>query len=112
MNRDEIINDRAVKLIGAPFLGIIIPNIAGLIDNSLYTTGELLLCYFYFISIAFVIWQGNVWLMYFIRKKYEWRYNLYYKIILSLFLANIFYSGILGGLLLYVWKNFSSETYA
>jgi len=111
MNREEIINDRIVKLIGATLLGIIIPNIAGLINNSLYTTGELLLCYFYFISIAFVIWQGNVWLMYFIRKKYEWRYNLYYKIILSLFLANIIYSGILGGLLLYVWKNFSRETY-
>ena len=112
MNREEIIKDRNVKLVGAPLLGILIPNIAGLINNSLYSTGELLICYVYFVSIAFVIWQGNVWLMYFIRKKYEWRYNLYYKIILFLFLANILYSGVVSVALLYLWKNFSKETYA
>jgi len=111
MNREEIVQDRTVKLIGAPLLGLIIPNISGLITNSLYTPVELFICYLYFILIAFIIWQGNVWLMYFIRKKYEWRYNLYYKIILFLFLTNIVYSGLLSGLLLNIWKAFSKETY-
>jgi len=111
MNREEIIQDRTIKLIGAPLLGIIIPNIASLITNSLYTLPELLLCYVYFILLSFTIWQGNVWLLYYIRKKYEWRYNLYYKIILLLFLANLFYSGLLSLALLYVWKVFSKEVY-
>jgi sensor histidine kinase YesM len=111
MNREENLRDRTVKLIGIPLLGIIIPNIAGLITNTLYTFTELLLCYAYFILISWVVWQGNVWLMYFIREKYEWRRHQYYKIILSLFFANVVYSGILSALMLNLWKMFSRETY-
>ncbi|HEV3250244.1 MAG TPA: hypothetical protein VGZ71_04790, partial [Puia sp.] len=48
MNSEESLRDRTVKLIGIPLLGIIIPNIAGLITNTLYTFTELLLCYAYF----------------------------------------------------------------
>jgi sensor histidine kinase YesM len=112
MNRVEIAKDRTVKLIGILLLGITIPNIAGLITNTRYTLFELLACYAYFIFIAFAVWQGNVKLMYFIRKKYEWRYNQYYKIILSLFMANVLYSGVLSVLMLYVWRRFSRETYS
>ncbi len=111
MNREGTIRDRFVILIGAPLLGIIIPNISKLITNSKYTLMELVLAYAYFIAIAFIIWQGNVWLMYYIRKKYEWRYNQYYKIMIILFLANVLYSGIFSGLLLMLWKILSRETY-
>lgn len=94
MNRDEILQDKTVKLIGIPLLGVCIPNFSGIIVNAHYTPPQLLLCYAYFILISFIVWQGNVWFMYFIRKKYEWRYNQYYKIILSLFIANAVYSGL------------------
>ncbi len=112
MNREEMLRDRNVKLIGIPLLGLLIPNIAGVITNTLYTFWELIICYAYFILISLVVWQGNVWLMYFIRKKYEWRHNQYYKIILSLFFSNVVYSGILSALLLNLWKMFSRETYS
>lgn len=111
MKREGTIRDRFVILIGAPLLGIIIPNISKLITNSKYTIAELVLAYAYFIAIAFIIWQGNVWLMYSIRKKYEWRYNQYYKIMIILFLANVLYSGIFSSLLLMIWKVLSRETY-
>ena len=68
-------------------------------------------CYTFFIFIAFMIWQGNVWLMYFIRKKYTWSYQQYHKVIISLFLVNIVYSGALSTLLLNAWKMASRETY-
>jgi len=112
MNREEYIQDRIVKLIVVPILGIVIPNITGLISNERYTFLELIICYAYFILTALSVWQGNVWIMYFIRKKYEWRYNQYYKIILSLFLANVVYSGSISALLLNLWVAFSRETHS
>jgi sensor histidine kinase YesM len=112
MNRDELLQDRIVKLFCIPILGMLIPNMAGLITNALYSSTELVACYGYFILISFIVWEGNVRLMYFIRKKYEWRYNQYYKIILSLFLANIFYSGAASSMMLYGWKLASRESYA
>lgn len=111
MNRDEFLQDRIVKLICIPILGMLIPNMAGLITNSLYTSSEFFACYAYFILISFVVWEGNVWLMYYIRKKYEWRYNQYYKIILSLLLANVFFSGASSAIMLYGWKLVSREAY-
>ena len=111
MDRGKIMYDRIAVLIGAPLLGIIIPNISGLITNGRYTLAELLLCYLYFITIAFIVWQGNMWLMHFIRKRYEWRSNQYYKIILILFISNVVYSGLVSALLLDIWRTFSKETY-
>ncbi len=112
MNSTRPINDRMVKLIGIPVLGAIIPNIAGLITNSRYGALGLLACYAYFIFISLAVWEGNVWLMYFIKKKFEWRYNHYYKIIVTLFFSNIVYSGIVSALLLNLWKMYSKETYS
>ena len=109
MNSEELKHDRIFKLTCTPLLGIVIPNISGLITNSRYTTVELLVCYAYFILVALIMWEGNLRLMYYIRKKYEWRYNQYYKIILSLFLANVLYSGLVSCLLLYLWRIFSKE---
>ena len=100
-----------VKLIGIPALGFVIPNLSGLITNDLYTYPELCGCYTFFIFIALLIWQGNVWLMYYVRKKFNWSEKQYYKIIVSLFLVNIVYSGAISTLLLHVWKTFSRETY-
>ncbi|HTS44077.1 MAG TPA: histidine kinase [Puia sp.] len=111
MDREDTIRDRTIKLIGAPLLGIIVPNIAGLITNSRYTISELLLCYAFFIILSLLIWQGNVWLLFFIRKKYEWRYNRYYINILFLFAVIILYSGLMSIILLDLWRIFSKETY-
>ncbi|PWT76892.1 MAG: histidine kinase [Bacteroidetes bacterium] len=111
MTKEEIKDDRVVKLIGTPILGILIPNITGLITNGRYTVPQLLLSYMYFIAVAWIVWQGNVRLVYFIRQKYEWRYKQYYKNILLLFLANVVYSGFVSLVLLRIWKGFSKEIY-
>ena len=111
MNRDEIIQDQIIKWIGIPFLGLLIPNIAGIINNARYSPLELIAAYAFFIAISWIVWQGNVWIMYFIRKKYEWRYNQYHKIILALVLSNITYSGMVSLFLLYLWRVFSKETF-
>jgi sensor histidine kinase YesM len=112
MNSNErMLNDRIVKLIGIPVLGFVIPNLSSLITNNLYTYPELIASYAFFILVALLVWQGNVLLMYYIRKKFHWSFRSYYKIILAFFLANIVYSGALSALLLDGWKAFSRETH-
>src|SRR5579871_4540219 len=99
MDNKNAFNDRMIKLIGIPALGLFIPNISGLITNRNYSYLELLACYAYFTFLSFLVWQGNVWLMHFIRKKYIWSFRQYHKIIISLFLVNIVYSGSISALL-------------
>ena len=111
MINEKTLDDRTIKWIGIPALGLLIPNLSGLITNRLYTYPELLACYAYFTLIALLIWQGNVWFMYFIRKRYTWSYKQYYKIVLALFLINIVYSGLLSTLLLNLWKMVAREPY-
>jgi sensor histidine kinase YesM len=109
MRKEEVLKDRTIKLFGIPLLGIFIPNITGLITNNRYSPLELLACYAYFIFISFTIWQGNVRLMYYIRRKFKWRNDKYYKIIFILFSVNIVYSGVVSILLLNGWRYLSRE---
>jgi sensor histidine kinase YesM len=112
MNITRPLNDRTVKLLCIPAMGILIPNVTGLIANRKYNFAELVVSYVYFIFIAFIVWEGNVRLMYFIKKKFAWQNGQYYKIIASLFFANIVYSGLVSASMLYLWKQYSKETYA
>jgi len=112
MDNTAPLNDKKVKLLCIPLLGVTIPNISRLITNSRYSIFEIIISYLYFILIAFIIWEGNFRLMHFIKKKFGWEYNHYYKIIVSLFFANIVYSGTLAASMLYLWKIYSHETYS
>jgi two-component system, LytTR family, sensor kinase len=111
MSHTRKINDSIIKLMGIPLLGIIIPNISGLITNSLYSAAGLFLCYAGFIIISLIIWQGNLLLMHSVREKLEWKYISYYKSTIVLFFTNLIFSGSISFPLLYIWKKFSKEIY-
>ena len=110
MNKQLVVNDRVVKLVGIPALGLLVPNLTGLIDNHRYTVSELIASYLYFTVVAFLVWEGNVRLMYYIRAKTPQTSRSYYRVILALFLANIVYSGILSAVLLRLWILASHES--
>src|SRR5580698_6087890 len=109
MNNNTVLRDRTVRMIGIPTLGILIPNLAGLITNRFYRSIELVGSYLYFIAVFLVVWEGNIRLMYFIRERYRWTRGSYYKIIIALFLVNVIYSGLISALLLKAWKMWSRE---
>ena len=109
MNKQMALDDRTVKIIGIPALGVLIPNLSGLITNRLYRSTELIGSYLYFITLFFLIWEGNVRLLNFIRKKYPWNRKSYPRIIISLFFANVIYSSLLSLLWLKAWKTWSLE---
>jgi sensor histidine kinase YesM len=109
MNNNSVLRDRTVRLIGIPALGVLIPNLAGLITNRFYRSIELVGNYLYFVTVFFLVWEGNIRLMYFIRKKYPWTRGSYYKVIIALFFINVIYSGLVTSLLLKSWKIWSRE---
>src|SRR6201996_3135240 len=109
MNRQLVLNDRMVKILGIPTLGILIPNLTGLINNRLYTPSELVACYLFFTVVAFLLWEGNVRLMYYIRPRVTWSRKAYYRIIIAFFIANVVYSGTLSTVLLRLWIMASKE---
>lgn len=112
MNSETALNDRMVKLFGIPLLGIAIPNVTNLITNNRYAIAELVANYFFFILVSFIVWQGNVVLMNFIKKKFEWRYSRYYRVMIALLISNFLYSGLISVLLLCGWKFISRESEA
>lgn len=111
LEKNRTINDKPVKLLAIPLLGILIPNLTGIITHARYSTGEIIGSYLFFIFVSFVVWEGNVQLMRMIKRKYKWGHRSYYKTILALFVSNALYSGTSSVLLLLLWLFLSRETY-
>jgi sensor histidine kinase YesM len=91
-----------MRLIGIPFFGISIPNITGLfgdlgVNDTAYWAG-----YGYFIVLAFLIWQGNRYLLFRTRKRFTWFDKPIEKLIL-LFMNNIFFTAPVTVAWLCVW---------
>ncbi|HXD79874.1 MAG TPA: histidine kinase [Puia sp.] len=110
MNHHSVLRDGTVRLIGIPALGVLIPNLSGLITNRHYKSIELVGNYLYFITVLFLVWEGNIRLMYFVREKYPWTRGAYHKIIIALFLVNVIYSAVISALLLKAWRLWSRES--
>lgn len=100
---------RNYSYLAIPLLAVCIPNVAGLITNRLYRPGELTLCYAIFIFTGFIIWRGNMYLMYFLRKANVEMYNNYLRTVVTYFLVNVLYAGIVSMAALYGWNCFSKE---
>src|SRR3954464_15372707 len=96
--------NKLCSVIIVPLLGILIPNLSGLISNERYDGWQLLLSYAYFVFTALMIWRGNLMFLKNIRKKYEDRSIGYFKMLSSYFLVNLFYSAVISLTFLFAWQ--------
>lgn len=96
--------DKLVKFISIPLLAMLIVNISGIITNSHYKVLQLIINYAYFILLAWLIWQGNLWVMMFVKTNVRLLHKTYYKSILVLYAACIFYTALVasGGLMFWL----------
>lgn len=101
--------NRAYSYLGVLLAAVAIPNMAGLITNGLYLAWELSLSYIFFIITGFIIWKGNMRLMYFLRKNNVEVYDTYLRIVVTYFLVNVLYAGIVSLAALYAWSSLSKE---
>jgi sensor histidine kinase YesM len=96
-------SDTPVKLIGIPVLGLLIPNAFGLIDNAQSSPMRLVLGYLYSIVVSFIIWEGNVRLMIFLKNKMKIANKHYYKSIAVLLTGVAIYTFISSSLCYVLW---------
>jgi len=101
-NSFEKLNDIGFRLILIPFFGIAIPLITKINDEITLTHWITKFSYAYTILIAFVIWQGNRYLLFTLRTYFDW-FNKPVKKIISLLLAISFYTIPISALLLTGW---------
>src|SRR5688572_499656 len=80
-----------MRLIGIPFFGIAIPLLTGLFGDLTFRDPLYWIGFVYFIALAFLIWQGNRYLLFRTRKRFTWFDKPIEKLIL-LFMHNIFYT--------------------
>jgi uncharacterized membrane protein (DUF485 family) len=87
----ERINDIGFRLILIPFFGIAIPLATRMIDPHSFSHWMFKLAYVYTIGIAFVIWQGNRYLLFSLRSYFDW-FNRPVRKIIALLLAISFFT--------------------
>ena len=96
------LNDIGFRLILIPFFGIAIPLLTGLVNHDTFTDWQIKSSYLYTILLAFLVWQGNRYLLFTLRSYFNW-YNKPLKKILALLLAVSFYTIPLSMLMLIGW---------
>ncbi|HEY0679254.1 MAG TPA: histidine kinase [Chitinophagaceae bacterium] len=99
--KDQL-NDIGFRLTLIPTFGIIIPIVTGMIDHSAFTSWQIKASYFYTIGIAFVVWEGNRYLLFTLRSYFDWL-NKPLRKIFALLLAVSFYTIPISALLLTGW---------
>jgi len=101
--------NRLFSFIVIPVLGMLLPNLAGIITNEAYNWWQLALSYVYFIAIALLIWKGNLVFFLMIRKRYEQQSMSYFRMVAWFGLVNILYSAIITIIFLLTWGILSNE---
>ena len=104
----EKINDIGFRLILIPFFGIAIPLITKLNQERVLSHWLIKLSFAYTILLAFVIWQGNRYLLFTLRTYFDW-FNKPVKKIIVLLFAISFYTIPISFLLLTGWYYIFAE---
>ncbi len=96
------LNDIGFRVILIPFCGIAIPLISRLIPHQQLSLLEVKMSYLYTIGIAFIVWQGNRYLLFTLRSYFNW-FNHPMRKIGALLLVIPFYTVPISVLLLIGW---------
>lgn len=96
------LNDIGFRLILIPTLGILIPLVTGMLQDLRLSHGMFKLSFLFTIGIAWVIWEGNRYLLFTLRTYFNW-YNKPLRKILAILLTIPFYTVPVSVLLLVTW---------
>ena len=96
------LNDIGFRLILIPFFGIAIPIITSMVNASNFNNWQVKLSFLYTIFIAFIVWQGNRYLLFTLRSYFNW-FNKPVRKIAALLIAVSFYTIPVSALLLIGW---------
>ena len=69
---DGKLNDIGFRLVLIPFFGLAIPILTGMINIQSFQNWQIKLSFLYTILIAFIIWEGNRFLLFSLRSYFDW----------------------------------------
>lgn len=96
------VNDIGFRLILIPMFGIGIPLVTHLVDHTSFSRWQVKFSYLYTIGLAFIIWEGNRYLLFTLRSYFNW-FNKPVRKIVVLVLAVSFFTIPISVLLLITW---------
>ncbi|MEO6456090.1 MAG: histidine kinase [Ginsengibacter sp.] len=96
------LNDVGFRLVLIPFFGIGIPLLTHMINPAEFGHWGLKLAYCYTIFLAFIIWQGNRYLLFSLRSYFNW-FNKPVKKIIALLIAVSFFTIPVSSVMLIGW---------
>lgn len=96
-------NEWVFRLIATPFFAIFVPNITPLVYPQNETTTALIINYAYFALLVHLLWTGNRWIVFNLRKNNQW---IKRPIIKSVYIVSIhlIFSFFLSLILHYTWN--------
>jgi sensor histidine kinase YesM len=102
MRVNSQLNDIGFRVILIPLFGIVIPLVTGMVTQTSLSLWQFKLSFVYTIGIAFIIWEGNRYLLFTLRSYFDW-FNKPVRKIVVLVLAASFYTIPVSALLLVIW---------
>lgn len=81
----EKLNDIGFRAVLIPFFGVAIPLITGMINVHNLSNWQVKISFLYTIFIAFIIWEGNRYLLFSMRSYFDWYKKPVRKIVVLVF---------------------------
>lgn len=97
------VHDLLPRLLGSPVLGILVPNVSGLIENSRHGPVGLAVSYSYFTLTALAIWEGNRRIYFRLQQREDWLQRPLRRIALLLGAILIYTVPVAAGLM-WAWR--------
>lgn len=102
------VHDFWPRLLASPFLGALVVNLSGLIDNGRHASHVLVASYLWFAMVAFVVWEGNRRLYFRLPRREDWLLRPWRR--LGVLLAVIvLYTIPVATLLLWLWREVAGD---
>jgi hypothetical protein len=96
------LNDIGFRLVLIPFFGIAVPLLTHMVNAAEFTHWQIKLSFAYTIFLAFVVWQGNRYLLFSLRSYFDW-FNRPVRKIIALIVAVTFFTVPISSVMLIGW---------
>ena len=84
------VDDTAARLIIAPIVGVVVPNLAGMVNHAAHSPAGLIASYLWFIGVAFITWEANLRLYLLFQDRTAWLTRPWHRVRLLVGLICLF----------------------
>jgi hypothetical protein len=102
------VSDLWARLLLSPVIGVIVPNVSGLIDHSRHSAAALVASYAYFTLVSLAVWEGNRQIYFRLQRREDWLLRPWRRVALLLGTTGLFTIPMVS-LLLFGWQTVTGD---